>query len=77
VTVIEAPELKTKVGILASVISGATASAVGVIPMPTRPTFSLTIISWTMRRALSATPPSSRMMSSILRPATTSPCCCT
>ena len=64
-TVIEAPELMTKVGILASVTSGAIASDVGVIPMPRRPTFSLTIISLTMRRAVSATPPSSRTMISI------------
>ena len=76
-TVIEAPELMTKVGILASVTSGAIANDVGVIPMPTIPTFSLTIISWTMRRALSATPPSSRTMISILRPAMMSPCCWT
>jgi hypothetical protein len=30
---IEAPELKTKVGVLASVTNGAMASAVGVVPM--------------------------------------------
>jgi PAS domain S-box-containing protein len=58
--VTEAPELRTKVGILASVTSGAIANEVGVIPMPTSPTRSLTIISWTIRRALSATPASSR-----------------
>ena len=34
VVVIEAPELMTRVGILASVTSGAMASAVGVIPTP-------------------------------------------
>ena len=67
----------TKVGILASVTSGAIARAVGVMPMPIRPTFSLTIISWTMRRALSATPPSSRTIISIFRPATMSPFCWT
>ena len=43
--VIEAPELITKVAILASVTSGATASAVGVMPMPRMSTLSLTIIS--------------------------------
>jgi hypothetical protein len=74
--VIEAPELITSVAFLASVTSGAIASAVGVMPMPTMSTLSLTIISWMMRRALSATPPSSRMVNSILRPATVSPCCC-
>jgi hypothetical protein len=39
VTVIDAPELNTKVGIFASVTSGAIASDVGVIPMPISPTF--------------------------------------
>ena len=37
--VIEAPELMTKVGILASVTSGAMASDVGVMPMPIRSHF--------------------------------------
>jgi hypothetical protein len=45
VTVIEAPELKQTVAILASVINGAIAKDVGVIPMPTRATLSFTIIS--------------------------------
>ena len=45
VTVTEAPELKTRVGIFASVTSGAIASDVGVMPIPISPTFSLTIIS--------------------------------
>ena len=44
--VIEAPELITSVAFLASVTSGAIASAVGVMPMPTMSTLSLTIISW-------------------------------
>jgi hypothetical protein len=75
VVVIEAPELITSVTFLASVASGAIASAVGVMPMPSTSTLSLTIISWMSRCAVSAAPPSSRMMSSILRPATVSPCC--
>ena len=40
VTVIEAPELNTTVAILASVINGAIAKEVGVIPMPIRATLS-------------------------------------
>ena len=39
VTVTDAPELSTKVGIFASVTSGAIASDVGVIPIPISPTF--------------------------------------
>jgi hypothetical protein len=45
VTVIEAPELKTTVAILASVINGAMAREVGVIPMPISATLSFIIIS--------------------------------
>jgi hypothetical protein len=39
VVVIEAPELRTKVAFFASVASDATASAVGVMPMPRMSTF--------------------------------------
>ena len=62
VVVMEAPELMHKVAFLASVTSCATASVHGVMPMPTMSILSLTIISWTMRRALSAEPASSRMI---------------
>jgi hypothetical protein len=62
-------------GILASVASGDTARAVGVMPKPTRKlTLSLTIISCAKRFELSATPPSSLRMICNFLPATPSPC---
>jgi hypothetical protein len=63
-------------GTFACVASGATASEIGVNPMPARKlTLSLTINSWAMRLLASGTPPSSRTMSSIFLAATVSPLC--
>ena len=73
---IEVPAAVTISGVLASVASGATASAEGVMPKPARKfTFSLTNRSWAMRLVLSGIAPSSLMMRSIFLPATVSPCC--
>ena len=73
---IEVPAAVTISGVLASVASGATASAAGVTPKPARKvTLSLTSISWAMRLVLSGTAPSSLMMSSTFLPATVSPFC--
>ena len=66
----------TTVGIFACVTSWPSESAVGVMPPSTILTLSLTIISWTMRRATSGTPVSSRTISSIFLPATVSPLSC-
>ena len=72
---IEVPAAVTTSGTLASVASGATASAVGVTPKPAMKfTFSLTISSWAMRLVLSGTAPSSLRMTSTFLPATVSPC---
>jgi hypothetical protein len=67
----------TTMGILASVASGATASAIGVRPKPNRTfTLSRTMSSCAMRRAASGTPPSSLSSTSTVRPATDVPRCC-
>ena len=71
---IEVPAAITSSTTLASVASGATASAVGVMPKPaTTATLSLTISSWAMRLVLSGTAPSSLRMTSIFLPATVVP----
>ena len=60
----------TTIGVLLWVAIGAVASASGVRPKPARTsTLSLTISSWATRRVVSATPASSLMISSTLRPA--------
>ena len=69
----DAPEMMTTIGIFDWVASCESASAVGVMPPSTMLTFSLTIISCTIRRATSGTPVSSRTISSIFLPATRSP----
>ena len=66
----------TTIGVLDCVAMGAVASASGVKPKPPNtPTLSFTTNSCAMRLAASGMPPSSLMMSSILRPATLSPFC--
>ena len=66
----------TTIGVLDCVAKGAVAKAKGVRPKPlSTPTFSFTTNSCAMRLVASGTPPSSLMMSSILRPATLSPFC--
>lgn len=65
----------TTVGTLARVDSGAVAMASGVRPNPaSAPTLSRTISSCASRLVVSATEASSLTISSILRPATSSPC---
>ena len=66
----------TTIGVLLCVAIGAVASAGGVRPKPASTmTLSLTTSSCARRRVVSATPPSSLRISSILRPATVSPFC--
>ena len=73
---IDVPAAITSSTTLASVASGATARAVGVMPKPaTTATLSLTISSWAMRLVLSGTAPSSLRITSIFLPATVLPCC--
>ena len=71
---IEVPAAITICGTLAWVASGATASALGVMPKPAMNfTFSLTMSSWVTRLVVSGTVASSLMTSSIFLPATTTP----
>jgi hypothetical protein len=71
---IDVPAAITSSTTLASVASGAAASAAGVTPKPAMTlTLSLTISSWAMRLVLSGTAPSSLTMTSIFLPATVSP----
>ena len=73
---IEVPAAMTSSTTLASVASGAAASAAGVTPKPAMTlTLSLTISSWAMRLVLSGTAPSSLRITSIFLPATVSPFC--
>lgn len=68
------PAIMTICGTFACAAIGAAASASGVRPKPASTSApSLATSSWAMRRVMSATPVSSRTISSILRPATVSP----
>ena len=71
---IDVPETITTVAVLLSLTNGAIASTFGVSPPPRMATLSETIISWVIRFELSGTLASSLTISSILRPATMSPC---
>lgn len=73
---IEVPAAMMTAGTLASVASGAIASATGVTPKPPmKDTLSLTISSCARRLLTSGFAPSSLMISSIFLPATVSPFC--
>ena len=73
---LEVAAAMTTMGVLDWVAMGAVAKAKGVRPKPlSTPTLSFTTSSCAMRLVASGTPPSSLMMSSILRPATVLPFC--